>query len=145
MKRNETEEIMDAGIEPAQGSPGSAIDWRRKLTSRKLWMAAAAFVSGLILAFGGRATTAETVSGCILQGAAVLGYVFAEGLTDSNSAAALGEERQKLLAEAEFRIMMLREKLEAAEKAAAAAEAHEDAPEGEAGEADDEEQKDGAT
>lgn len=55
----------------------------RKLTSRKLWVAVAAFVSGLIVAFDGDAETAETVSGIILQGAAVLGYLLAEGLTDA--------------------------------------------------------------
>lgn len=55
----------------------------RKLTSRKFWIAVAAFVSGLILAFGGSENTATTVSGVILQGAAVLGYLLAEGLTDA--------------------------------------------------------------
>ena len=59
------------------------MDWKRKLTSRKLWLAVAAFVSGLILAFGGAESTAETVSGTLLQGAAVLGYLLAEGLTDA--------------------------------------------------------------
>lgn len=58
-----------------------------KLTSRKLWLAVSAFVSGLIVAFDGDAETAETVSGIILQGAAVLGYLLAEGLTDAASAA----------------------------------------------------------
>lgn len=55
----------------------------RKLTSRKLWVTVAAFVSGLILAFGGDEREATTVSGVILQGAAVLGYLLAEGLTDA--------------------------------------------------------------
>ena len=55
----------------------------RKLTSRKFWVAVAAFVSGLILAFGGSESAARTVSGVILQGAAVLGYLLAEGLTDA--------------------------------------------------------------
>ena len=59
------------------------MDWKYKLTSRKLWMAVALFISGLILAFGGEKELAETVSGCILQGAAVLGYLLAEGLTDA--------------------------------------------------------------
>ena len=63
------------------------MDWKRKLTSRKLWLAVAAFVSGLIVAFGGAETTASTVSGVILQGAAVLGYLLAEGLTDAAAAA----------------------------------------------------------
>ena len=55
----------------------------RKLTSRKFWMALALFVSGLVVAFGGNAETAETVSGCIMQGASVIGYLLAEGLTDA--------------------------------------------------------------
>ena len=58
------------------------IDWRRKLTSRKLWVATAGFIAGLIVAFGGSSETAETVSGCILSGAAVVGYVNGEGLAD---------------------------------------------------------------
>lgn len=59
------------------------IDWARKLSSRKLWIAIAGFVSGLIMVFGGTETMASTVSGVILQGAAVLGYLIAEGLSDS--------------------------------------------------------------
>lgn len=55
----------------------------RKLTSRKLWVAVAAFVSGLIVAFDGDATTAETVSGLILQGASVVSYILAEGWADA--------------------------------------------------------------
>ena len=59
------------------------INWKQKLSSRKLWIAVAGFVSGLILAFDGAESTAATVSGCILQGAAVIGYLLAEGLTDA--------------------------------------------------------------
>ena len=55
----------------------------RKLTSRKLWMAAALFVSGLIVAFGGENSTAETVSGCIMEAGAVISYLFAEGWADA--------------------------------------------------------------
>lgn len=62
-----------------------SIDWKRKLTSRKLWLAVAGFVSGLIIAFGGAESTAATVSGVILQGASVIGYLLAEGLTDAAS------------------------------------------------------------
>ncbi len=56
----------------------------RKLTSRKLWVAVAGLVSGLILAFGGTESDAATVSGVILQAASVLGYLLAEGLADAN-------------------------------------------------------------
>lgn len=55
----------------------------RKLTSRKFWLAVAAFVSGVIAAFGGDPGTAETIAGLIMQGAAVLGYLLAEGLADA--------------------------------------------------------------
>lgn len=58
------------------------IDWKRKLTSRKLWVALAGFIAGLVLAFNGSAEVAETVSGCIMSGASVVGYILGEGLTD---------------------------------------------------------------
>ena len=35
------------------------IDWKRKLSSRKLWLAVAGFISGLILAFGGAESTTQ--------------------------------------------------------------------------------------
>ena len=60
------------------------IDWKRKLTSRKLWVTIAGFTAGLIVAFGGSAETADTVSGCILSGAAVVGYIIGEGLADGS-------------------------------------------------------------
>lgn len=59
------------------------IDWKRKLTSRKFWLAVAGLVTGLILAFKGDAATAETVSGVIMALASVVAYIVGEGLTDS--------------------------------------------------------------
>ena len=59
-------------------------DLIRKLTSRKLWVAVAAFVAGLIVAFDGNAETAETVSGLIMSGATALCYLLAEGLADAH-------------------------------------------------------------
>ena len=58
------------------------MDWKRKLTSRKLWIAVAGLVSGLVLAFGGTEDRAQMISGLILQLASVIGYLLAEGLTD---------------------------------------------------------------
>ena len=58
------------------------IDWKRKLTSRKLWLSLAGFVAGLIVIFGGSQENADKVSGAILSGAAVVGYVLGEGLAD---------------------------------------------------------------
>ena len=73
--------------------------WVQKLTSRKLWVAVAAFVSGLIVAFKGDAEVAETVSGIILQGAAVLGYLLAEGLVDAKSVESVTVVPGELLAD----------------------------------------------
>lgn len=61
------------------------IDWKRKLTSRKLWMAIAGFITGIIVAFGGSENTANTVSGCIMSGAAVIAYIVGEGLADGGN------------------------------------------------------------
>ena len=62
------------------------IDWVRKLTSRKLWVAVAAFVSSLIVAFGGAESVAVTVSGVIMAGATAIAYIIGEGLIDAASA-----------------------------------------------------------
>ena len=58
------------------------IDWKRKLTSRKLWVSLAGFVAGLIVIFGGTQETADKITGAIMSGAAVVGYVLGEGLAD---------------------------------------------------------------
>ena len=58
------------------------IDWLKKLTSRKFWMAVVTLVTGLILAFGGDEGTAETVGGCIMAAASVVAYTIGEGLAD---------------------------------------------------------------
>lgn len=60
-------------------------NWKRKLTSRKLWLSIAGFVAGLIVIFGGSQENADKVSGAILSGAAVVGYVLGEGLADGGN------------------------------------------------------------
>ncbi len=60
------------------------IDWVRKLTSRKFWLAVASFVSMLIVAFGASEQSAAQISAIIMAGATVLGYILAEGLVDAN-------------------------------------------------------------
>ena len=59
------------------------INWQRKLTSRKLWVSVAGFVAGLIVLGNGSQDTADKISGTILTGASVLGYILGEGLTDA--------------------------------------------------------------
>ncbi len=57
----------------------------RKLTSRKFWLAVAAFVTDLVVAFKGDAGLAETLSGMIMAGAAVIAYIIGEGLIDAEN------------------------------------------------------------
>ena len=65
-------------------------DFVRKLTSRKLWLAVALFVSGVLTAVG-KKETAEAVAGLIMQAAAVIGYIVGEGLVDMANKPAPGE------------------------------------------------------
>ena len=58
------------------------IDWKQKLTSRKLWMAVAGFITGVILVFTAGATE-ETITGCVMALGSVVAYIVGEGLTDA--------------------------------------------------------------
>ncbi len=57
----------------------------RKLTSRKFWLAVAAFATELIIAFKGDAELAETLSGMIMAGATVIAYIVGEGMIDAEN------------------------------------------------------------
>ena len=62
------------------------IDWLRKLTSRKLWLAVASFVSMLMIYFGHAESEASQVAALIMAGASVVGYILGEGLADAGNA-----------------------------------------------------------
>lgn len=70
------------------------IDWKRKLTSRKFWAAVAGFVSMLIVALGKDAETAQTVTGLIMAGASLIGYMIGEGLADSGGVGLIIDEKE---------------------------------------------------
>ncbi len=59
------------------------IDWKRKLTSRKLWMAVAGFVTGVMLIVTGGATDAN-ITGAVMALGSVVSYIIGEGLTDAS-------------------------------------------------------------
>ena len=61
------------------------IDWKRKLTSRKMWVAVCALVTNLIIAFGGTEQTAVQVTAIIMAGASCIAYIIGEGLIDAAS------------------------------------------------------------
>ena len=58
------------------------MDWKRKLSSRKLWVAVIAFVTSLMLALGAEPDTVEKVAGIIMSGGALIAYILAEGYID---------------------------------------------------------------
>lgn len=59
------------------------MDWKRKLTSRKLWLSIANFASMLYVYFGHAEADGEKIAALILAGASIIGYVIGEGLADS--------------------------------------------------------------
>lgn len=59
------------------------IDLKKKLTSRKFWMAVVAFVTPLLLAFGLGENEVTQVTAIIMAGADVVAYIIAEGLVDA--------------------------------------------------------------
>ena len=63
------------------------IDWKRKLTSRKFWLAVTTLVAGLLKIFSVDAGLTEQITGCIMAAAAVIAYTIGEGLADAQGAA----------------------------------------------------------
>lgn len=61
------------------------IDWKRKLTSRKLWTSIASFVSMLLIFWGETESEATKVAALIMAGASIIGYVIGEGLADQGN------------------------------------------------------------
>jgi hypothetical protein len=69
------------------------IDWKRKLTSRKFWLAIVELVTGLMLAFKVDAGTVEVIGGVIMSAAAVVAYTIGEGLADAANAQNVPDEK----------------------------------------------------
>jgi hypothetical protein len=61
------------------------MDWKRKLTSRKFWLAIASFVSMIIVFIWKDEQVATQVSALIMAGATVIGYIIGEGLADAGN------------------------------------------------------------
>lgn len=69
------------------------MNWKRKLTSRKLWLAIADFVGMLMIAFGVAEETVTQVAALIMSGAGVVAYIIAEGLADAEAVGKQTEEQ----------------------------------------------------
>ena len=63
----------------------SKIDWKRKLSSRKLWAAVAGIVTGLAMVFGLDEGTISSVAGAVVSVASIVAYIAAEAKVDAES------------------------------------------------------------
>ena len=59
------------------------IDWKRKLSSRKLWAAIAGIVTGMSMVFGLDESTISSVAGAVVSVASVVSYIITEGKVDA--------------------------------------------------------------
>ena len=59
------------------------IDWKRKLTSRKFWLAVIGFVTAILVAFNVDKLTVEQVSAIISAMGTLVAYIIGEGMTDA--------------------------------------------------------------
>lgn len=62
------------------------IEWVKKLTSRKFWVAIADFVGMLLIALHVDEGSAGQVTALIMAGAGVIAYIIGEGMTDAADA-----------------------------------------------------------
>lgn len=62
------------------------MDWKKKLTSRKFWVAVVEFVTMLVIAMGKSQETATQIAALIMAGAGVVAYIIGEGLADAAGA-----------------------------------------------------------
>lgn len=59
------------------------IDWKRKLTSRKFWVAVIGFITAIMVALHIDQMTAEQVAAIISAMGTLIAYIIGEGLTDA--------------------------------------------------------------
>ena len=70
------------------------IDWKRKLSSRKLWAAAAGIITGLAMVFGLDEGTISSVAGAVVSVASVVTYILTEGKVDAEGVKKAAEDVQ---------------------------------------------------
>lgn len=59
------------------------IDWKRKLTSRKFWVAVVGFITAILVALHIDQMTIEQVTAIVSAMATLIAYIIGEGLTDA--------------------------------------------------------------
>lgn len=71
------------------------INWRKKLTSRKFWIALVGFITSLLIAFNVDEGSVEQIVSIIMSGATVISYILAEGLVDASNVTYISENDDK--------------------------------------------------
>lgn len=61
------------------------MNWKRKLTSRKFWIAVIGFVTPLLLAFGKSESDVTQISSIIMAGGTLIAYIIGEGFIDASN------------------------------------------------------------
>lgn len=59
------------------------MDIKRKLTSRKFWLALIGFITPLLTAFNVAESDITQITAIIMAGATLIAYILAEGFTDA--------------------------------------------------------------
>jgi hypothetical protein len=60
------------------------IDWKQKLSSRKLWLALIGFVTAILYAFNFAQADVEKVASVIMAGSTLIVYILSEAHVDAN-------------------------------------------------------------
>ncbi len=61
------------------------IDWKRKLTSRKFWIALIGFITALLVAFNVDAGSVEQITSIIMSFGSLIAYILSEGFVDASN------------------------------------------------------------
>lgn len=61
------------------------IDWKKKLSSRKFWVALVGFITPLLIAFNVPESDVATITSIIMSGATLIAYILAEGFVDAHA------------------------------------------------------------
>ena len=72
----------------------SSINWARKLSSRKLWAAAAGIIAGLAMVFGLDESIISNVAGAVVSAASLVAYIVTEGKVDAAGVRSAGPDVQ---------------------------------------------------
>lgn len=65
------------------------IDWKKKLSSRKFWMALVGFISASCVTLNVDPGSIERITAIVISGASLIAYILSEGFIDGKS---LGEK-----------------------------------------------------